>query len=382
MQTKRSHLFHIINPSPWPFFTAITLFNFLAGIILWVNKYIIGSNIIIVSFFILLMFIQFWFTDIVREATFEGKHSMYVQRGLKLGMILFIVSEIMFFFGFFWAYFHFALSPAIEIGCLWPPYGIQVFDYLHVPLYNTFVLLLSGVCVTWYHHNIISNQKKLETNILALILTIFLAVHFTYYQLMEYTEASFNISDSVYGSIFFMATGFHGFHVILGTCFLIVCFIRLWKRSFWYETSFRFRICNMILTFCRCSLIIFICMRILMSISIFSLSKKINKMPQLDIYIICNMLYSVIIIFIVAYMLNINNILIIINLLLRIRRLKICLDKKYIYKILKESLIKINLKFYRQVFYLNMLKLQIFKKIFITEDILDICKLKKSIIKW
>lgn len=232
MQNKRSHLFHIINPSPWPFLVAITLFNVLAGVILWVNRYLIGGNIVLVSFLILVFFVQFWFTDIVREGTFEGKHTLPVQKGLKLGMILFIVSEVMFFFGFFWAYFHFSLSPAIEIGCLWPPYGIQVFNYLHIPLYNTFVLLLSGVFVTWCHHNIISNKKRLEANIISLIITILLAIHFTYYQLMEYISASFNISDSVYGSIFFMATGFHGFHVILGTCFLTVCFIRLWKGHF------------------------------------------------------------------------------------------------------------------------------------------------------
>jgi cytochrome c oxidase subunit 3 len=238
IKIKRSHLFHIINPSPWPIFVSISLFNVLSGVILWVNKYLIGGDIIIFSFILLALFVQFWFTDIVREGSFEGKHSIDVQKGLKLGMILFIVSEVMFFFGFFWAYFHFSLSPAIEIGCLWPPYSIQVFDYLHIPLYNTFILLVSGVCVTWCHHNIILKKNEsvdqylVEDTIIALILTILLAIHFTGYQLLEYTEASFNISDSVYGSIFFMATGFHGFHVIVGTFFLFVCLIRLWKGHF------------------------------------------------------------------------------------------------------------------------------------------------------
>lgn len=238
MQSKRSHLFHIIDPSPWPFFVSITLFNVLTGVILWVNKYIIGGNIFIISFIILVLFVQFWFTDIIREGSFEGKHSIFVQKGLKLGMILFIVSEVMFFFGFFWAYFHFSLSPAIEIGCLWPPYSIQIFDYLHIPLYNTFILLVSGVCVTWCHHNIILTKNEsadkylVEDTIIALGLTILLAIHFTGYQILEYTEASFNISDSVYGSIFFMATGFHGFHVLVGTLFLFVCLIRLLKGHF------------------------------------------------------------------------------------------------------------------------------------------------------
>jgi len=148
-------------------------------------------------------------------------------------MILFIVSEVMFFVSFFWAYFHFALSPAIEIGCLWPPYGIQVFNYLHIPLYNTFVLLLSGVCVTWTHNEILlKNSKNKFNTYFSLILTLILAIHFTYWQLREYIMSSFNISDSVYGSIFFMATGFHGFHVVIGTFFLFICLIRLLKGHF------------------------------------------------------------------------------------------------------------------------------------------------------
>ena len=136
------------------------------------------------------------------------------------GFILFIASEVMFFFSFFWGYFHFALSPAIEIGCIWPPYGIQVFNYLHVPLYNTFVLLLSGVCVTWTHNEVVlKNSKNKFNTYFSLILTLLLAIHFTYWQLNEYIMSSFNIADSVYGSIFFMATGFHGIHVILGLYF-------------------------------------------------------------------------------------------------------------------------------------------------------------------
>ena len=236
MQGRRSHLYHIVNPSPWPFLVSISLFNVLAGFLLWVNKYVIGGNIVLVSFVILVFFVQFWFADIVREGSYEGKHTSFVQKGLKLGMILFIVSEIMFFFGFFWGYFHFSLSPAVEIGCLWPPYGIQIFDYLHIPLFNTFILLVSGVCVTWCHHNVISGKQTdehiIEESIIALIVTILLAVLFTFYQGLEYTEASFNISDSVYGTIFFVATGFHGFHVIIGTCFLTYCLFRLWQGHF------------------------------------------------------------------------------------------------------------------------------------------------------
>jgi len=233
MKTKRSHFWHLVNPSPWPILTALSLFNTLTGLILFFHSKAIGSFLIIYNLIILIFIVESWFTDIIREATFEGKHTKPVQQGLKLGMILFIVSEVMFFVSFFWAYFHFALSPAIEIGCLWPPYGIQVFNYLHIPLYNTFVLLLSGVCVTWTHNEILlKNSKNKFNTYFSLILTLILAIHFTYWQLREYIMSSFNISDSVYGSIFFMATGFHGFHVILGTLFLFSSFVRLLQFHF------------------------------------------------------------------------------------------------------------------------------------------------------
>lgn len=298
---KRGHLYHIINPSPWPVLTSIILLNVLVGFLLWVNKYILGSYIFWVGFILLLLVVDFWFRDIVREGTMEGKHTSLVQKGLKLGMLLFIVSEIMFFFSFFWGYFHFSLSPAIEIGCVWPPYGIQAFDYLHIPLYNTMVLLSSGVTVTWCHREIINQNKywgecrvevmwgkgepkrdvwgrtysvmgPIYSNRLkdiwmnysrerlnyyyskkfayspktdhwawprefvqiyiSLGLTLILALHFTYWQAKEYLISSFDITDGAYGSIFFMATGFHGFHVLLGTCFLAVCFIRVINYHF------------------------------------------------------------------------------------------------------------------------------------------------------
>jgi len=228
MKIKRSHLFHIINPSPWPIFTSIILFNILVGFILWVNRYILGGHIIVVGLVLLGFVIQEWFKDVIREASYEGKHTSLVQKGLKIGMLLFIVSEVMFFFGFFWAYFHFALSPSLEIGCIWPPYGIQVFNYLHVPLYNTFVLLLSGVFVTWCHHNIIlALPTKIESNLIALIITLVLAINFTLWQLEEYRMAGFNISDSVFGSIFFYGNGVSWF-----SCYVRKFFFRRLFYSF------------------------------------------------------------------------------------------------------------------------------------------------------
>jgi len=233
MKNKRVHYWHMVDPSPWPILTALILFNTLVSLILYFHFKNISIFLALINFIFLVISVNNWFSDIIREATYEGKHTKLVQKGLKLGMILFIISEVMFFFSFFWGYLHFALSPAIEIGCIWPPYGIQVFNYLHVPLYNTFVLLLSGVCVTWTHNEIVlKNSKNKFNSYFSLILTILLAIHFTYWQLKEYIMSSFSIADSVYGSIFFMATGFHGFHVILGTLFLSVCYVRLWKFHF------------------------------------------------------------------------------------------------------------------------------------------------------
>ena len=149
-----------------------------------------------------------WWRDVIREATFNGYHTKTVQLGLRYGMLLFIVSEVMFFFAFFWAFFHSSLSPAIEIGAVWPPVSINPFDPWGVPLVNTLILLLSGATVTWAHHEICAGRK--EPAKVALLLTLLLAVLFTGIQAFEYIEADFNISDGIYGSTFFMATGFHG----------------------------------------------------------------------------------------------------------------------------------------------------------------------------
>jgi len=185
------------------------------------------------SFFFLTLVAILWWRDVIREGTFEGKHTSVVQKGLKMGMILFILSEVMFFFSFFWAFFNFSLSPSVQFGGIWPPYGICVFNYADVPLLNTLILLLSGVFVTWTHNEILS--KKSTNNfkaIFSLFMTIILAFLFTVLQAFEYIEASFSIADSAYGSIFFMATGFHGFHVIIGTLFLAVCLVRLIQYHF------------------------------------------------------------------------------------------------------------------------------------------------------
>lgn len=149
--------------------------------------------------------------------------------GLKWGIILFIVSEVLFFVSFFWAFYHSRLSPVYDLGSVWPPVGVEVFNPFQVPLLNTAILLASGVSVTWAHHSLVEGDYNSAN--LALFVTVILGVYFTGLQWYEYQEAGFRISDSVYGSIFFIGTGFHGFHVLVGTIFLIVCLVR---SIFWH----------------------------------------------------------------------------------------------------------------------------------------------------
>ena len=161
----------------------------------------------------------------VRESTFLGFHTRRVQFGLRLGMVLFIFSEVFFFFSFFWAYLHRSLSPAVEIGSLWPPVGISCLDPFTIPLLNTFLLLSSGATITWSHSCLVSGL--FSHCVFSLLITLFLGFSFRFLQCAEYFYCSFTISDSVFGSCFYLATGFHGAHVVLGSVFLAVCLLRL-----------------------------------------------------------------------------------------------------------------------------------------------------------
>jgi len=179
-----------------------------------------------------------WWRDVIREGMLEGQHTAKVIRGLRFGMILFIVSEVMFFFAFFWSFFYFAFNPSIALGAVWPPKYLEVLNPLEIPLLNTAVLLTSGASITWAHHSITYGSKYQA--LLGLLVTILLAIFFTGLQVFEYTAAPFSISDSVYGSIFYLTTGFHGFHVFVGTCFLIVCMARLYFNHFSREQHIGF----------------------------------------------------------------------------------------------------------------------------------------------
>jgi len=232
------HPFHLVDPSPWPLVASFSAFFFTFGMTMYMHGYTGGGFLTFTGLISVIYVFYTWLRDIVREATYEGQHTKQVQAGLKNGMLLFIISEVMFFFAFFWAFFHSALAPVPEIGSVWPPQGIDTINAWGIPLLNTVILLTSGATITWAHHAIIFGDRK--NAILSLFITIALAVFFTFLQAFEYIEASFSISDSVYGSTFFLATGFHGFHVIIGTIFIAVTTIRLIRHHFTREHHFGF----------------------------------------------------------------------------------------------------------------------------------------------
>nr|BAH10492.1 cytochrome c oxidase subunit III [Rudarius ercodes] len=234
--TFQTHAFHMVDPSPWPLAGAAGALLSTAGLAIWFHYGIMELMILGATLLTLTMYQ--WWRDIVREGTFQGHHTPPVQKGLRYGMILFITSEAFFFLGFFWAFYHASLAPTPELGGCWPPTGILTLDPYEVPLLNTAVLLASGVTVTWTHHSIMEGQRKPAIH--SLLMTIVLGLYFSVLQGLEYAEAPFTIADGVYGSTFFVATGFHGLHVIIGSTFLAVCLYRLIKHHFTSHHHFGF----------------------------------------------------------------------------------------------------------------------------------------------
>lgn len=220
---KTMHSYHLVNPSPWALIAALSAFMLASGLVLYMHKFTGGFNLFLTGILFIFFVFYNWWKDVIREATFENQHYVIVQKGLKLGMALFIISEIMFFFAFFWGFFHVSVAPAYNIGGVWVPYSLNTINSFTVPLTNTFILLTSGATVTWAHHAILAQAKKHALT--AFIFTLKMAVLFTFLQGLEYINSPFNISDGVYGSTFYLATGFHGFHVILGTLALFVSFL-------------------------------------------------------------------------------------------------------------------------------------------------------------
>nr|QIT06574.1 cytochrome c oxidase subunit 3 [Paranurophorus simplex] len=236
MMIKSNHSFHLVDQSPWPLTGAISALIMTTGMVKWFQEF--NMNLFYMGMTMLILTCIQWWRDIKRESTHQGLHTLIVTKGLRWGMILFITSEVLFFFSFFWAFFHSSLSPTMEIGMQWPPLGIKPFNPFQVPLLNTVILLSSGVSVTWAHHSMMNNNYS-NTN-QGLLITVTLGILFTMLQGLEYWESTFSISDSVYGATFFIATGFHGLHVIIGTTFLLVCLIRHKKNHFSNSHHFGF----------------------------------------------------------------------------------------------------------------------------------------------
>jgi len=239
-----NHPYHLVDPSPWPLVGAISGGTLAIGGVLFMHD--ITPWVAVAGFLMVLATMFLWWRDVIKEAVHQGHHTKVVQLGLRYGMILFIASEVMFFSAFFWAFFDASLFPgevkqvarAEFTGGVWPPVGVEVFHAFDLPFLNTMILLLSGCTVTWAHHALIHGDR--QGLLQGLGLTIVLGLLFTAIQAYEYSHAAFGFTDGIYSSTFFMATGFHGFHVIVGTLFLIVCFFRAYAGHFKPDHHFGF----------------------------------------------------------------------------------------------------------------------------------------------
>ncbi len=228
----QDHPFHLVSPSPWPIFTSICLLNLTSSIVLSMHNFYNSHYLVYLAIMLVIISMSLWFRDIISEGTFLGNHTLSVQKGLNLGVILFIVSEAMFFMAIFWAFFHSALTPTVELGAQWPPMGIDPVNPFELPLLNTVILLSSGATITYAHHSLIKGSRS--GSLYGTIFTVILAIIFTMFQGIEYNVSSFNISDGAFGTCFFFGTGFHGLHVIIGTIFLSV---GLWRIFAYHLTD-------------------------------------------------------------------------------------------------------------------------------------------------
>nr|WRY72414.1 cytochrome c oxidase subunit III [Eurhadina rubra] len=217
-----NHPFHLVDKSPWPITGSVGLMTTLTGLTMWFHSSMM-KTMVMGTLIIILTMIQWW-RDVIRESSFQGLHTKKVVISMKLGMLMFIMSEVFFFVSFFWSFFHSSLAPTMEIGMKWPPMGILSFNPINIPLLNTMILLSSGITITWAHNALLtSNYSKMNQ---AMWVTVSLGIYFSMLQLYEYMESPFTIADSVYGATFFLATGFHGLHVIIGTIFIMVSTLR------------------------------------------------------------------------------------------------------------------------------------------------------------
>jgi len=246
--SKKKQPYHLVNPSPWPIVGAFSALFLVSGGILYMHYEMLWP--VVVGFILILYTMFMWCRDIVKESTFLKVHNSITEIGLRYGMALFITSEVMFFVAFFWAFFDASLLPkafiqeykdvftgTFGIG-VWPPEGIETFDPLDIPYLNTLILLLSGTTCTWAHHAVREGNNK--EAIQGLVLTVILGAIFSLLQAYEYHHASFGFTEGIYPSTFYMATGFHGFHVLVGTIFLFVCLMRAKKGHLTPDRHFGF----------------------------------------------------------------------------------------------------------------------------------------------
>ena len=228
----QGHPFHLVSPSPWPIYTSLSLLTLTTSGVLTMHSFENAHFFLATAFIALIGSMSFWWRDVISEGTFLGNHTLAVQKGLNMGVILFIVSEALFFLAIFWAFFHSALAPTVELGAQWPPMGIEAVNPFELPLLNTVILLSSGATVTYAHHSIIQGNRKGALN--GLIATVLLAGIFTAFQGVEYAVSSFTLSDGAFGTVFYFATGFHGLHVMIGTAFIMV---GLWRTYAYHLTD-------------------------------------------------------------------------------------------------------------------------------------------------
>jgi len=221
----QSFPFHLVSQSPWPILVSFSLLSLMLGAAMFMHGYPHGDNLLTWGFFITTYGMVLWFRDVISEGTYNGDHTKEVQRGLAIGFILFIISEVFAFLSVFWAFFHSSLSPSIVIGGTWPPAGIKPLDPFSIPMVNTLLLVSSGAFITYGHHALMKGSRK--DALWGTIVTIVLAIIFTGLQYYEYKDCSFTITDSIYGAVFFASTGLHGIHVVIGTIFLLLGLVRV-----------------------------------------------------------------------------------------------------------------------------------------------------------
>jgi cytochrome c oxidase subunit 3 len=239
MAAKQNHNYHLVDPSPWPIVGSFSALLLATGALFFIHDKAMGKILLPAGLFMVLFSMFAWWRDVIKEGS-QGHHKSVVRSGLRLGMALFILSELMFFFAFFWSFFKAVLMPVLVfdgshlfeqgisvVSGIWPPTGIKTLDAWDIPFINTLILLLSGSTVTWAHYCLLHNDRK--NLIRALLITVILGAIFTCFQVYEYHHASFGFKDGIYASNFYMATGFHGAHVLIGTLFLTVCLIRAIK---------------------------------------------------------------------------------------------------------------------------------------------------------